>query len=119
MNPTVQRECKIHGLTDFRLSADKPQGRCKKCSVVAVTKRRRALKTQAVQHMGGKCFHCNGIFPNCVYEFHHTEPEHKDFGLGAKGVTWGWDKIKTELEKCIMLCSNCHRIEHFSKGYGE
>lgn len=117
MNPTIQRECPVHGLTDFRVSKERPNGRCKKCSVVAVTKRRKTLKTKAVEYMGGRCAHCQNIFPDCVYEFHHTEPEHKDFGLSAKGITWGWAKIEAELNKCIMLCSNCHRIEHFAKGW--
>ncbi len=37
--------------------------------------------------------------------FHHKDPSKKDFGISR--VTLKWDKIKPELDKCILLCSNC------------
>lgn len=43
--------------------------------------------------------------------FHHQSPEHKDFGIG-NGSTKSWEKIKIELDKCILLCANCHAEEH-------
>ena len=35
----------------------------------------------------------------------------KDFNIG-QFITCSWDKVKKELDKCLMLCANCHRIEH-------
>jgi formate-dependent nitrite reductase cytochrome c552 subunit len=45
-------------------------------------------------------------------EFHHLEPSEKDFGIGSKGHTRSFEKIKLELDKCNLLCANCHREEH-------
>ena len=45
-------------------------------------------------------------------EFHHLDPSQKDFGISSKGYTRSWDKVKEELDKCILVCSNCHREIH-------
>ncbi|KFZ25998.1 MAG: hypothetical protein KQ78_01975 [Candidatus Izimaplasma bacterium HR2] len=72
---------------------------------------RRAMKKQAVKIKGGKCSKCN--YDKCIdaLEFHHLDPAIKESGLG-NGNTRSWDKYKKELEKCILLCANCHREEH-------
>lgn len=44
-------------------------------------------------------------------EFHHKNPEDKDFAIGGN-MNRGWEFVKKELYKCILLCSNCHRIQH-------
>jgi len=101
------KNCKIHGLTDFSRAS-----RCKKCAVISVDKRRKKIKNFAVEYCGGKCYDCGKIYPNAVYDFHHLDESIKDFGIGSKGYTRSWDKIKKELEKCVMLCANCHRMRH-------
>jgi len=45
-------------------------------------------------------------------DFHHIDPTQKDFAISAKGTTRAWEKIRVELDKCAMLCSNCHREHH-------
>ena len=45
-------------------------------------------------------------------EFHHLDPKGKDFGISDKGYTRSWQKVKEELDKCIMICANCHREIH-------
>ena len=112
MNPTVMRVCKTHGLTEFRVCESQTRTRCKKCAVEAVSRRRRQVKMKAVEYMGGKCAHCGERHPSCVYDFHHTDPTQKDFGISTKGHCRSWDSIVSELDKCVMLCANCHRIEH-------
>jgi len=42
----------------------------------------------------------------------HLDPNEKDFGISAKGYTRAWEKVKEELDKCIMVCANCHREIH-------
>ena len=45
-------------------------------------------------------------------EFHHLDSTHKDFGISSKGYTRSWTKISEELDKCLLLCANCHREVH-------
>jgi hypothetical protein len=73
-----------------------------------------AKKRQAVEYKGNKCFDCGLSFPDCVYDFHHLDPSQKDMNPSAL-IRLGFEKAKPELDKCVMLCSNCHRIRHFSK----
>jgi len=44
--------------------------------------------------------------------FHHRDPALKDFGLSSKGLTRSWEKIVKELDKCVLLCANCHAEVH-------
>ena len=112
MNHTILKECKTHGETSFVLE-NRGYYRCKKCRVDAVTKRRKKLKTKAVEYKDRKCFDC-GLETEYsdVYDFHHLDPSQKDFGIGNQGYTRSWEKTKIELDKCVMLCANCHRIRH-------
>jgi hypothetical protein len=113
MKPTILKECKKHGLCDHVEDSKGKQWRCKACRVDAVVKRRKNIKLKAVEYKGGCCEHCGfkSDYPD-VYDFHHKDPTQKDFGIAKKGVTRAWSKVQEELDKCIMLCSNCHRIEH-------
>lgn len=71
-----------------------------------------------VEHFGDKCYDCDTTFPQCVYEFHHLDPNEKDVNP-SKALTWSEDRMWKELNKCIMLCSNCHKIRHFGLGESE
>jgi hypothetical protein len=61
------------------------------------------------------CVKC-GFFHPSAMDFHHIDPKEKDKGV-SELVRNGYatKRIVEELEKCICLCSNCHRILH-SKG---
>lgn len=81
-----------------------------------VQRRREKLKLMAIQYKGCKCQDCGYSFKEYnVYEFHHLDPKVKDFSIGSDGHTRSWEAIKQELDKCVMLCANCHRIRHFSE----
>lgn len=85
---------------------------CKKCRKEYATSRRIDLKVKAIKYKGGKCIRCgysNITFP-AVFDFHHLNPAEKDFSISSTSKSW--TKITTELDKCILLCANCHRIEH-------
>lgn len=77
--------------------------------VVAVQKRRLALKIQAVEYKGGKCCICGYNRYVGALDFHHKDSSDKSFGISEKGWTISWERIKDELDKCILVCSNCHR----------
>ena len=66
----------------------------------------------SIYYKGGQCQLCG--YEKCLQalEFHHLESSCKDFGISDKGYTRSWKKIKEELDKCILLCANCHREVH-------
>lgn len=66
----------------------------------------------AISYKGGKCCICGYSKCNAALEFHHLNPNEKDFGIASKGYTRAWNKVKEELDKCILVCSNCHRELH-------
>ena len=77
-----------------------------------VSKRRKLLKEKAISYLSGKCINCG--YSKCAdaLEFHHLDPTQKDFGISYKGITRAWEKIQNELDKCILVCSNCHKEIH-------
>ena len=107
----MEKECKIHGLTEYVLRKDGGY-RCKKCAVDSVQRRRDKVKEMAVEYKGGKCEICGYNKCKGALEFHHLDPNEKDFGISHKGYTRSWESVKKELDKCIMLCANCHREVH-------
>lgn len=113
MNLRSTRVCKVHGETTFRQQkVDSDKYRCCKCQTEAVKRRRTKLKALAVEYKGGSCERCG--YNRCIQalDFHHRDPTQKDFGIAEAGETRSFEKIKIELDKCLLLCSNCHREEH-------
>jgi len=50
-------------------------------------------------------------------EFHHRDSSKKDFGISYRGYTRSWAKVLEEIEKCELLCANCHRETHASSSF--
>ncbi|KKR36503.1 MAG: hypothetical protein UW46_C0005G0044 [Candidatus Yanofskybacteria bacterium GW2011_GWF1_44_227] len=75
--------------------------------IKAVAKRRRKVKSLAIEYKGGKCQVCGYCKYQGALDMHHISD--KQFGIGDKGYTRSWEKIKQELDKCILVCANCHR----------
>lgn len=65
--------------------------------------------------IGLKCNRCG--FDNPVaLDFHHKEPLKKEFEINYNSLLGkNKEQIKMELNKCEILCSNCHRIEHATR----
>jgi transcription elongation factor Elf1 len=75
--------------------------------IKAVSKRRRKIKSLAIEYKGGRCQICGyNKYPGAL-DLHHLYG--KKFGIGDKGYTRSWEKVKAELDKCILVCANCHR----------
>lgn len=71
-------------------------------------------KIDAVNKLGGECSICG--YKKCLsaLEFHHMNPSTKEFGLAnARSNKKHFENFDNELEKCILLCANCHREFHF------
>jgi hypothetical protein len=71
---------------------------------------REALLPLSYKYKGGCCQICG--YDKCVraLSFHHLDAFHKDFNIGGKSKSW--NTIQSELDKCILLCANCHAEVH-------
>ena len=61
---------------------------------------------------GRPCMDCKKIFPPYVMDFDHRDKSTKRFNV-ALMLRQGWDKIKEEIDKCDIVCANCHRIRTY------
>lgn len=75
-----------------------------------VTEWRRRTKRRAVEYKGGKCERCGYNRSVKAMIFHH--PGDKSFGISKGRTTRSREEIKKELDKCQLLCLNCHAEEH-------
>jgi len=73
--------------------------------------KREARQLEAIAMLGGKCQRCNQEFDPVCYDFHHIDPTQKEVTIG-ENMLIGEDRFFTEVKKCILLCSNCHRLTH-------
>lgn len=128
------RECGLEAHTEeelelFKKSKKLPYGRatiCNKCNREEVKKwdnenkdkrknriqrNREALK----EYLGGtyKCEHC-GFEHNssAPFDFHHKDPNDKEGAIAHLVQNATLERLFNEVDKCVLLCSNCHRIEH-------
>jgi hypothetical protein len=118
MNKHKLMNCHKHGDTEHTLIGIKlPRWKCKKCTNEYSRKFVRGLKIKCVEYKGGKCFRCG--YNKCIraLEFHHLNPAEKDFTIGetssGKKIIRKWSIVQSELDKCILVCSNCHSEIHF------
>lgn len=100
-------------LESFYLRKDgTPCSWCKGCMLDLVVGRQNQLKMDCVQYKGGSCCVCGFHLYRGALEFHHLDPAKKDFQISK--VTCGGlsAELKVELDKCALLCSNCHKMTH-------
>jgi len=78
----------------------------------AVKRRRKNVRLKAIEHLGGRCNRCG--YDRCVdaLEIHHLDSSKKDFGISSRGHSRSWKRVLEEIEKCQLLCANCHREVH-------
>ena len=80
--------------------------------IMAVSRRRKKLREMAREYKGGKCILCGYKKSQRALSFHHLNPKEKDFDLSSRGLTRSWERIKKEIDKCVLLCANCHMEIH-------
>ncbi len=106
--------CNRHGISLHRLSGKK--WKCKKCEYLYSRRYLENLKVRAMKYGGGECQKCG--YDKCwrALHFHHVDPGKKEFSIfesrpGFKKVR-NWELLKKEIDKCVLLCSNCHTELH-------
>lgn len=109
------RDCQKHGQTQYFFERSTKKWRCGQCRVEGTQRRRNKLKLMALEYKGGKCQKCGYDKCPAALDFHHRDESEKSFGISKGGNTHGWDKLKVELDKCDILCANCHREQHYFK----
>ena len=85
-----------------------------RCGKNAIKKMRRR-KSEAILYKGGYCSVCGVSYNNhnaVIFDFHHINPSSKDGALATFFRGKNKELTKKELDKCILVCSNCHRVIH-------
>lgn len=123
-----ERQCEICGKQFIIIDKGWTRKYCYECSPhedencnhsKAVAIKRRAIKNALIVYKGGKCERCGYNKCTRALEFHHLNPEEKDFGV-SNCITKSFETLKKEVDKCILLCANCHAEVHdelFNQGY--
>jgi hypothetical protein len=120
-------------LDDFSFSRrykDERQSHCKECSNKAgkknyqenkdryfnVAKDRTAeLRRLLIEVKNHPCMDCKVKYPSMVMEFDHVR------GIKTAGIAemmrrkYAWSKILTEIQKCDLVCANCHRLRTIAR----
>ena len=119
------------GLILFNKDKRLPYGRtakCKKCISIKHNKwmrdnsekhnkwRKEAIKKKQdklAEYIGGRvCVHCGFTHDTFTpFDFHHINPSEKEVSI-SDAICRSWANLIKEVDKCVLLCSNCHRIEH-------
>ena len=87
-----------------------------KIKIIKKTKqRKRQYKIDYILYKGGKCAICGLEFNGenqIVFDFHHINPENKSFEIAHTKISLSNKKMRNELDKCLLLCANCHLELH-------
>lgn len=102
-------KCKICG-KEYEYSKEKGHtyNICNNCKQ---NYRKKLLKKKAIEYKGGKCQICGYDKCENSLTFHHLDPSKKSFQISGR-YNISWERLKEELDKCILLCANCHGEEH-------
>jgi len=74
-------------------------------------RRRRELLSKRVNELKNRpCADCGGRFPPCAMDFDHVLGEKIDDVSGIRIDTGRWERVLAEIEKCELVCANCHRV---------
>lgn len=72
-------------------------------------------RMEFVRSLKTSCSQCGENHP-AVLDFHHTDPTEKEISVSQSKSK---KQILSEIQKCIVLCSNCHRKLHWKEREGE
>lgn len=93
--------------------------KCRKCCRVVGKTSEKKIKQECVDYKGGKCQVCGYNKYLGALDFHHLNPSEKDFTIARRKSSILDDEVRAELDKCALICSNCHREEHGRLAAGE
>lgn len=88
----------------------------KTCNTCVQKLHDKKIKEKCISYKGGKCKKCGYKKYAEVLEFHHRNPKFKLFKISSQGYRKSWKILKKELDKCDLLCANCHREMEYAGG---
>jgi transposase len=96
----------------YKRTANQLQTNCKECKKKLQNEKYRIFKKEMVDYKGGECQCCG--YNNCFHalDFHHINPKTKSFAIANTTKRKITQEVAEELDKCILVCSNCHREIH-------
>jgi 5-methylcytosine-specific restriction endonuclease McrA len=112
-NKYICRHCKEETDDFYPSRIKKKIYSCKKCDAKQGKILRETIKRKCVEYKGGKCFVCGYNKFQGSLDFHHVDPKEKDFGIATMKSN-SFESLKQELDKCVLLCKNCHCEVHAS-----
>ena len=95
-------------ICDKLLNLNLPSNKCSSCWSKA---RRYRVKLAIISYLGGSCQECGWQGHVTGFDVHHKLDEKKDFTI-SEAYYFNLKRIKDEVDKCILLCARCHRLEH-------
>jgi hypothetical protein len=95
----------------FYIMSNRPHPYCKTCYNLYVVEQTNVNKRRALDYKGNKCSQCGYNKYSGALVFHHLDPKKKEFAI-VKLKHKAWSVIKEELDKCVLLCANCHVQRH-------
>lgn len=105
--------CNKHGDCEHVESGIKTKKwKCCSCSVEYASNYRKRMKQRAVDYKGGSCEGCGYNNSIVALTFHHRDPLLKEYELSGTGLCKSWNRLVIELDKCQLLCFNCHHELH-------
>jgi hypothetical protein len=108
-DPTGASKCERCGRRfEFKPRKGMTRNRCNSCCQARSTpESRRELKQRMVEYKGGACQLCGYARHWAALTFHHVDPRLKRFNI-AGGHNYSFARICEELDKCVLVCANCH-----------
>ena len=64
-----------------------------------------------MEYLGNQCYICGITGHQSMFDTHHVNPKLKEFSPSKSLVRW--ENLIKELDKCVLLCANCHSELHF------
>ncbi len=86
----------------------RPYTYCKTCWGKQSTDRTVEMKRKCVDYKGGKCQSCGYDRYIGALEFHHKNASEKTYEISQKLKCYSFEKLKIELDKCVLVCCRCH-----------
>ncbi len=115
--PQQSGESKMREYLEKKRAWDRNYYQRHKIKRQAANYERRARLNEYLQQIKAKarCAYCGENHP-AVLQFHHRDPSQKEFNVGefVTRQLGGMEKLKKEIEKCDVVCANCHLKYHYN-----